>query len=57
MDRTVSTCGKCKAKQDVTAEAKKVRDALAPNTFGAFSWKCANCGTVNQGMVDAPLDR
>jgi hypothetical protein len=55
MEHTVSTCGKCKAKQDVTAEAKKVRDALAPNTFGAFSWKCAKCGIVNQGMVDAPL--
>ncbi len=23
--------------------------------FGAFSWKCKKCGTVNQGMVDAPL--
>jgi len=31
MERTISTCGKCRAEQDVTAEVKKVRDALASN--------------------------
>jgi len=55
MERIVATCGKCKTEQDVTAVAKKVRDALAPKTFGPYSWKCAKCGTVNHGMVDAPL--
>jgi rubrerythrin len=57
MGLTKGTCAGCKAEQDVTAEAKKVRDALDRNTFGTFAWKCKKCGTVNQGMVDAPLDR
>jgi hypothetical protein len=55
MQPVIATCGKCKARQVVTAEAKKVRDTLAPHTFGAYAWKCKVCGFVNQGMVDAPL--
>ena len=54
MDPIIATCGKCKARQDVTVEVRKVRDALAPNTFGAYTWKCRVCGFLNQGMVDAP---
>jgi len=44
MDRVMATCSKCKAKQDVSAEAKKVHDGLPPNTFGAFAWQCENSG-------------
>jgi rubrerythrin len=51
MQPVIATCGKCKARQVVTAEVKKVRDALSPNTFGAYTWKCKVCGFVNQGMV------
>jgi len=38
-----------------TLEVRKIREALAPNTSGAYTWKCKVCGFVNQGMVDAPL--
>jgi uncharacterized Zn finger protein len=51
MQPVIATCGKCKAKQVVTAVVKKVRDALAPNTFGAYTWRCKICGFVNQGMI------
>jgi uncharacterized Zn finger protein len=56
MESIIATCGKCKARQDVTTEVKKVRAALAPRTltFGAYTWKCHVCGFVNQGMVEAP---
>ena len=53
MQPVIATCGKCKARQVVTSEVRKVREALAPNTSGAYTWKCKVCGFVNQGMVDA----
>ena len=55
MDPVMVTCSKCKANQDVSAETKKVRDQLPPNTFGAYAWQCKSCGAMNRGMVDAPL--
>jgi len=56
MDPIIATCGKCKARQEVTAEVKNAQP-IAPYTFGAYSWKCKVCGFVNQGMVNAPLQR
>jgi len=55
MDRVLATCSHCKRSQDVTAEAKKVGAELQPGTFAPFRWTCANCGTVNRGMIDAAL--
>ncbi len=57
MEPIMSTCGQCKAKQDVTTEAENVRDVLGHNEFGDFTWQCKKCGTVNHSRVLAPLDR